>query len=193
LRPSEPTSYQFSVNHQLSQIFHEDENLSRAFPANTLTRSSGDFRSRSTSELLLMQKTKLPCLSTVCIRNTRHLSLIPTCAQHDKYLQGKTVSRSEHPRTLGLNLQPGTRLTFCGWPLRPAHLRWTGPRLDHFSLFEARWRVRRLSGSESYQGKSPGGVSERNGFANHIVLKALWNNDLFGPNSKLITQHLQLN
>ena len=149
-----------------------------------------------------MQKTKLPCLSTVCLGKTRHRTQF-ICFNNQKvsfqfatnnqaYI-GKTVSRSEHPRTLGLNLQPGTRLTFCGWPLRPAHLRWTGPRLDHFSLFEARWRVRRLSGSESYQGKSPGGVSERNGFANHIVLKALWNNDLFGPNSKLITQHLQLN
>jgi hypothetical protein len=175
LRPREPTSYQFSVNHQLSQIFHEDENLSRAFPANTLDRSSGDLRSRSATEhitgtsvapstnevrgasssrplcglaskLLLMQKTELPCLSTVCLGKTRHRTQF-ICFNNQKvsfqfatnnhaYI-GKTVSRSEHPRTLGLNLQPGTRLTFCGWPLRPAHLRWTGPRLDHFSLFEA--------------------------------------------------------
>ena len=38
--------------------------------ANTLVRSSGDPRSRSASELLLTQKTKLPCLSTVCLWNT---------------------------------------------------------------------------------------------------------------------------
>ena len=37
------------------------------FPSNTLIRSSGYIRSRSAAELLLMQKTKLPCLSTVCL------------------------------------------------------------------------------------------------------------------------------
>ena len=38
------------------------EHLCRAFPANTLIRSSGDLHSRSASELLLTQKTELPCL-----------------------------------------------------------------------------------------------------------------------------------
>jgi hypothetical protein len=44
-----------------------------------------------------------------------------TCAfiQETIITIGQTVSRSEHPRMLGLNLQPGTRMTFCGWPLRP--------------------------------------------------------------------------
>jgi hypothetical protein len=42
-------------------FFSEDKHLCRAFPANTLICSSGDLRSRSAAELLLMQKTKLPC------------------------------------------------------------------------------------------------------------------------------------
>ena len=33
------------------------------FPANTLICSGGDIRSRSAAELLLPQKTKLPCLT----------------------------------------------------------------------------------------------------------------------------------
>jgi hypothetical protein len=39
-------------------------------------RSSGFTRSRESSELLLMQKTELPRLATVCLRNTRHHTLI---------------------------------------------------------------------------------------------------------------------
>ena len=38
----------------------------RAFPTNTLLRSSGFSRSCSASELLLTQKTELPRLATVC-------------------------------------------------------------------------------------------------------------------------------
>ena len=44
----------------------------RAFPANKFARPSGSAPSRSSSELLLAQKTGLPCLSTVCLSNTRH-------------------------------------------------------------------------------------------------------------------------
>jgi hypothetical protein len=41
------------------------------FPANTLIRSSGDLRSRSAAELLLTQKTKLPCLLDGLLRKTQ--------------------------------------------------------------------------------------------------------------------------
>ena len=61
---------------QCSRIFNVVEHQCRPFPANTLIRSSGDLRSRSTAELLLTQKTELPCLSTVCLRKTRHLALV---------------------------------------------------------------------------------------------------------------------
>ena len=57
---------QYDVTVCESRIFHSDGYLCRAFPANTLDRSSGDLRSRSASELLRTQKTKLPRLTTVC-------------------------------------------------------------------------------------------------------------------------------
>jgi hypothetical protein len=49
----------------------------RTFPANTLVHSSGDLRSRSTSELLFSQKTKLPRLSTVCSGKSVTASKLP--------------------------------------------------------------------------------------------------------------------
>jgi hypothetical protein len=45
----------------LTSIFYDDEHLCRTFTANTLIRSSGVLRSRSAAELLLTQKTELPC------------------------------------------------------------------------------------------------------------------------------------
>ena len=46
----------FSIQHDI-----RGEQPLRAFLANTHDRSSGDLRSRSASELLLTQKTELPC------------------------------------------------------------------------------------------------------------------------------------
>jgi hypothetical protein len=72
---------------------------------------------------LLMQKTELPCLSTVCLGKTRHRTQF-ICFNNQKvsfqfatnnqaYI-GKTVSRSEHPRTLG---NPAGELEcVCGQP-----------------------------------------------------------------------------
>ena len=55
--------------------FHEDEHQCRAFPANTLIRSSGFIPSREPSELLLMQKTELPRFTTVCLRKAQRHAL----------------------------------------------------------------------------------------------------------------------
>jgi len=49
------------------------------FPANTLVHSSGDLRSRSASELLLTQKTKLPRLHDGLLKE------YPTPCSHDLF------------------------------------------------------------------------------------------------------------
>jgi len=81
---------------RLSRIFYRDWCRCRAFFANTLIRSSGDLRLRSTAELLLSQKTKLPCLIDGLLMNTRHRlnglsAAISNCQKSHAYIWQKSI------------------------------------------------------------------------------------------------------
>lgn len=59
---------------------------------------------------------QLKCISVINIDSTdRRLSLLYNNS-------GKSFSRVAHPSTFGTALQPGTRMNFCGWPLRPGRV-----------------------------------------------------------------------